>query len=145
MNNITTYAKIAFTVLKTIAEKNFYFIEGAKTTRKRYLKNIHNLLRNFYNSRMAPDSQKQILKADPTVKVLLLDILEYHGVLKADEKEPFEFNLANMELFKEYMNINPTTKQALPGLNIENVCLPNSQEKLIDELKKDIEILQHKR
>ena len=67
-------------------QQNFYKpIEGAQTTKSKYLNNIQHLIKNYSNSKEWSEHEKILIKTEKGLKFAIFDLLKKNKVLKEDD------------------------------------------------------------
>ncbi|CAI2372451.1 unnamed protein product [Moneuplotes crassus] len=99
ITDVSLYASICYTIIKTMSDKHFYHEYGSETSYKKYMKVIENLLKNMYNSRALEQNQRTVLKKDKSIRYLLMKLFENYGVFKVKPNKKLEFCNSALEQF----------------------------------------------
>ena len=107
--NISLFAKIEYTIIKTLTEKKFC-IDESEYTKSGFMKRIKQFLACFYQSELVPLPQKELLKAEfKTTKNLVFDILLKWEVFTVSKNtaDPLEFNQRKMDKVRKLFDSHP--------------------------------------
>ncbi|CAI2378997.1 unnamed protein product [Moneuplotes crassus] len=77
---IETYAMTCYYIIKLLLSKNFSGEEPPYRTAREMIKDLHNALKNYYNSNNVTTEEKVIIKKDHKVKYLIVEILRKREV-----------------------------------------------------------------
>lgn len=78
--DLDIYEKICLTIIGRLAKNKFNYVINSKQSYKGYSNVCDNFLRNYYNSKIIPEKQKQLIKADRKIKFLILYLLKNQGI-----------------------------------------------------------------
>ena len=78
--DLDDYEKICFTIIEWLAKNKFHYVINSKQSYKGYSNVCDIFLRNYYNSKIIPEKQKQLIKADRKIKFLILYLLKNQGI-----------------------------------------------------------------
>ncbi|CAI2363416.1 unnamed protein product [Moneuplotes crassus] len=118
ITDVSLYASICYTIIKTMSDKHFYHEYGSETNYKKYMKVIENLLKNMYNSKSLEQNQRDLLKRDKSIRYLHMKLLENFGVFKVKSNKKLEFCESALEQFSNNMKKYPR-KDLIKMLKIE--------------------------
>jgi len=83
--DIEIYVSVTYTILNNLAKREFYHEKGTSTSKKKYTKIVENLIKNFYNSKVIPEKQKVLIKADRKIKYFIIEYLTKRGFCEVIE------------------------------------------------------------
>ena len=83
INYQEAYLKIFKYIFNILHQQNFYKpIEGAQTTKSKYLNNIQHLIKNYSNSKEWSEHEKIVIKAEKKLNYAIFDLLKKNKFLK---------------------------------------------------------------
>ena len=94
------YSYIWYTVIKNMADKNFYKTGDSTTNEKKFSDLIDNLIKNLYNSNKTPESQKDVIRKDKKLKYLIMQVIKEYGIFTLSQNN-LVFNEGKIESFQK--------------------------------------------
>ena len=107
LGEVKPYSYICYTVIKAMSKNGFGNNSESYTSEQKYANVVDNLLKNLYNSNKTPTAQKNIIRDDKILNLLILRILKEYEIYSVPVKR-VEFNEDKIRNFKELIDSKGT-------------------------------------